>query len=71
MGLDFSKIATRARLAEGSYLAVQIPESLQTVWNWDEWAYNPSNGQIVNKAEPTKLVPYNYLVYSVSRYTEE
>lgn len=68
MGLDFSTIATRARLAEGSYLAVQIPESLQTVWDWSEWVYNPSNGQIVNKAEPTRLIPYNYLVYSVSRY---
>jgi len=36
MGLDFSHIATRARLAEGSYLAVQIPETIQTVWNWTE-----------------------------------
>jgi hypothetical protein len=68
MGLDFSTIATRARLAEGSYLAVQIPETLHTVWDWSEWIYNPANGQIVNKAEPTRLIPYNYLVYSVSRY---
>jgi hypothetical protein len=68
MGLDFSSIATRARLAEGSYLAVQIPETLQTVWDWSDWIYNPSSGQIVNKAEPTQLIPYNYLVYSVSRY---
>lgn len=70
MGLDFSSIATRARLAEGSYLAVQIPETLQTVWDWSEWMYNPANGQIVNKAESTRLIPYNYLVYSVSRYEE-
>ncbi|MFZ2405016.1 MAG: hypothetical protein WAW41_07755 [Methylobacter sp.] len=68
MGLDFSSIATRARLAEGSYLAVQIPETLQTVWDWGEWIYNPTNGQIVNRAEPTHLIPYNYLVFSVSRY---
>lgn len=68
MGLDFSAIATRARLAEGSYLAVQIPETLQTVWDWSEWVYNPANGQVVNKAEPTHLIPYNYLVYSVSRH---
>jgi len=68
MGLDFSAIAMRARLAEGSYLAVQIPETLQTVWDWSEWIYNPVNGQVVNKTEPTQLIPYNYLVYSVSRY---
>ncbi|MFX0197656.1 MAG: hypothetical protein ACFFCW_16170 [Candidatus Hodarchaeota archaeon] len=68
MGLDFSNIPTRARLAEGSYLAVQIPESYQTAWNWDEWVYNPSNGQVANKDNPTQLVPYNYLIFSVSRY---
>jgi len=37
LGLDFSAIPTRARLAEGSYLAVQIPESQQTVWDWYPW----------------------------------
>ncbi len=68
MGLDFSSIATRARLAEGSYIAVQIPETLETVWDWSEWIYNPANGQIVNKTEPTHLIPYNYLVFSISRY---
>jgi hypothetical protein len=67
LGLDFSAIPMRARLAEGSYLAVQIPESMQTVWDWDEWVFNPANGHVVNKAEPTQLIPYNYLVFSVSR----
>ena len=71
MGLDFSAIATRARLAEGSYIAVQIPDALQTVWRWDEWIYNPDAGQIVNKADPTQSIPYNYLVFSVSRYAGE
>jgi hypothetical protein len=68
MGLDFSNNAMGARLAEGSYIAVQIPESFQTVWDWSEWVYKPTNGQIVNKANPTSLIPYNYLVYSVSRF---
>jgi hypothetical protein len=67
LGLDFSPIPMRARLAEGSYLAVQIPEALQTVWDWNEWVFNPANGQVVNKAEPGQLIPYNYLVFSVSR----
>lgn len=61
----------RARLAEGSYLAVQIPETLRTVWDWDAWAFNRTNGQVVNKAEPTRLIPYNYLAFSVSRQDEQ
>jgi len=68
MGLDFSPIATRARLAEGSYLAVQIPETVHTVWDWNEWVYNPANGRVVNKDDPSQLIPYNYVVFGVSRY---
>lgn len=67
MGLDFSTIPTRARLAEGAYLAVQIPETLQAVWDWSQWVYNPGGGQVVNNADPTRLIPYNYIVFSVSR----
>jgi hypothetical protein len=36
LGLDFGSTATGARLAEGSYLAVQVPEAVQTVWDWEE-----------------------------------
>ena len=71
MGLDFSPIATRARLAEGSYLAVQIPETVHTVWDWNEWVYNPANGRVVNKDDPGQLIPYNYVVFGVSRYEGE
>jgi hypothetical protein len=68
MGLDFGSVPTGARLAEGAYLAVQIPEKLLTVWTWDDWIYNPSNGQIVSRADPTKLIPYNYVAFGVRRY---
>jgi len=68
MGLDFSSIAAGARLAEGSYLAVQIPETVHTVWDWNEWVYNPANGRVVNKEDPSQLIPYNYVVFGVSRY---
>ena len=67
-GLDFSRIAPRPRLAEGSYIAVQIPETLRTEWRWQEWGYDPVNGCIVNAREPSLLVPYNYFVVSVSRH---
>ena len=70
LGLDFTRVPTGARLAEGAYLAVQIPESFQSIWDWDEWAYNPANGQVVNRADPKQLIPYNYIVFGVSRYEE-
>ena len=68
MGLDFTNIATGARLAEGSYIAVQIPQTLQSVWEWSQWVYEPQRGQIVNKDVAGELIPYNYVVFSVSRY---
>jgi hypothetical protein len=68
LGLDFSTIPMRAHLAEGSYLAIQIPETFQTIWSWSEWVYDPANGQVVSKADPGQLIPYNYIVFSVSRY---
>jgi hypothetical protein len=68
LGLDFSSIPMRARLAEGSYLAVQVPETFLKVWDWQEWVYEPSSGHVVSREEPAKLIPYNYLVFSVSRY---
>ena len=68
LGLDFSAIPLGARLAEGAYLAVQISESFQPIWDWSEWVYNPSSGQVVKKANPQQLIPYNYLVFSISRY---
>ena len=68
MGLDFTKIAFRARLAEGSYLAVQIPEAAERVWDWDDWVYHPNSGQVVSRHDEAQLIPYNFLVFSVNRY---
>ncbi len=68
IGLDFSCTAMGARLAEGDYIAVQIPESLQRVWYWDDWIYEPKSGLIVSRSDPNTLIPYNYVVFGVSRY---
>ena len=68
MGLDFSAIPAGARLAEGAYLAVQIPETIEVLWSWDDWVYNPANGQVVNKADPQQLIPFNYVILGISRY---
>jgi hypothetical protein len=68
LGLDFSTISMNGRLAEGSYLAVQIPENQQVRWNWQDWVYDPGMDQVVKRADPQQLIPNNYLVFSVSRY---
>jgi hypothetical protein len=67
IGLDFSRNATSARLAEGSYIAAQIPETLEGTWDWDAWVFNRRNGQIVGRADPTVTFPYNYVTFGVSR----
>ena len=36
------------RLAEGSYIAVQIPQTMQRVWSWRDWGYDPANGHLVS-----------------------
>lgn len=71
MGLDFGGTTAGARLAEGDYLAVQIPQKMRLLWDWNEWAYNPENGQIVSKSDPARSIPYNYIVFGVSRYHGE
>jgi hypothetical protein len=65
LGLDFSTIAGRGRLAEGAYLAVQKPESIP--WDWTEWIYLSARGQVVHRNDYQKLIPYNYLVFGISR----
>jgi hypothetical protein len=71
MGLDFSTVAMRARLAEGSYIAVQIPQSHSIVWDWGDWVYQPSSGRIVRKDVPGETIPYNYLVFGLSKHGTE
>lgn len=70
MGLDFASNPFGARLAEGDYIAVQIPMKMRTIWSWEEWVYDPRTGEIVNIDDRNLLIPYNYLVFSISRYHE-
>ncbi|MEP0884628.1 hypothetical protein NDI49_24065 [Trichocoleus sp. ST-U3] len=70
MGLDFGTDPRYVRLAEGDYIAVQTPESMKLAWDWDEWVYDPSSGQVVNDYDRTELIPYNYIIFSVNRYEE-
>ena len=65
IGLDFDPVPGGARLAQGAYVAVQIPEEDEVAWDWQTWVYDPINGTIVKKDERQKLIPYNYIVFSV------
>jgi hypothetical protein len=67
MGLDFSAVVTRARLREGSYIAVQVPDS---GLDWNEWYYDPGSNHI-RKRSDNSVIPYNYIILGVSRYQKE
>jgi hypothetical protein len=70
MGLDFSANPTGFRLAEGSYVAVQVPDALSVAWDWNQWVYDPGTGHIVSVSNPAQLIPFNYIAIGVSRYTD-
>jgi hypothetical protein len=70
LGLDFTGVLPGARLAEGAYIAVQVPESLRAAWRWQDWAYQPADGRIVRADDPAQLIPYNYFVIGLSRMAE-
>jgi hypothetical protein len=66
LGLDFAAGAMGARLAVGEYLAVQVPSD--AALNWDEWNYSLQRGAIVSKKDQATTIPYNYVVFRVTRY---
>jgi len=68
LGLDFTSAALGVRLAEGNYLAVQAPS--ETTLSWDEWVFNPTNGAIVGKKNNMASIPYNYVVFRITRHEE-
>lgn len=68
LGLDFSNVPTRAHLRTGSYVVVQIPQNFTVIWDWNDWRFDPKSGQLVSAEDPLELVPYNYIVFGVSRY---
>jgi hypothetical protein len=71
LGLDFGGTPMGARLAEGDYIAVQVPEDSLIVWNWEDWVYVPQSGNIVSRSQKDLLIPYNFVVFGISQYHEE
>lgn len=68
LGLSLAEIPMSARLAEGTYLAVQIPEDQEHTWNWEEWVYLPTRGRIVKRQNEQQSIPFNYLAFGINRY---
>lgn len=70
IGLDFNNNPMGAQLAEGVYVAVQIPETLKRVWDWSDWVYDTNTGQIARDYSRDQLIPYNYVAFGISRYEQ-
>jgi hypothetical protein len=66
LGLDFSRQPARAALAEGTYVALQMPANLEQPWNWGDWLFL-TGGQIVRRANQAAPPPYNYVLFTVTR----
>ena len=67
LGLDFHQTLDHYRLSEGTYIVVQIPEKEIANWEWDQWQYQSTKGLVVNKNKHAMLIPYNYLILSISK----
>jgi hypothetical protein len=65
LGLDFGRTSTGARLARGSYVAVQMPSAFLRSWRWSDWSYDTSSAQILDPGD--RPLPLNYFVIGVSR----
>jgi hypothetical protein len=40
-----------------------------TLWRWSDWVYDPESGYVVKKDDPQQTIPYNYIVFGVSKYS--
>ena len=67
LGLGFGTGGVGARLAEGSYVAVQVPEGMSAGWYWEDWVYDPVRQRIMAADDLDEPIGFNYLVFSVNR----
>ena len=70
LGLDFETGALGARLAVGSYVAVQTPRADEIVWS--DWRFDAETGTIVRTnlapGEDPYALPYNDIVFRIRPY---
>ncbi|MBR9765703.1 MAG: hypothetical protein GYB53_19820 [Rhodobacteraceae bacterium] len=58
--------APGARLAEGSYVFLQVPQAVADVWHFDQWKWSSETNTIVSYENGQPLVA-NHFIVSVSR----
>jgi hypothetical protein len=72
LGLDFDEGAPGTRLAIGSYIVAQVRRANDIVWS--DWSYDTETGTIVRtnlaEGEEPYLLPFNAIVFRVSKYRE-
>lgn len=71
LGLDFTDVVTHARLARGSYIAMQVSDEAYATWDWSHWEYSRKAGRLVDTRGRNRNVPYNYITFGVSLYEGE
>jgi hypothetical protein len=49
LGLDLDDASTGARLAEGSYFALQVDDA--ATWDWSQWVWHPSRARLTKPAD--------------------
>ena len=52
-------------------IAVQIPESFQRVWRWEDWVYDPPSGLIVAASDPDQLIPLTEFLLDLDRQDKD
>lgn len=65
MGLYFDSISLRPKLAQGSYMAIQMPDP--DTFEWNQYSYNRHSGALRRKDRPNEDLRYNYFVFSISK----
>ena len=70
-GLDFDAHSGKYPLSEGLYIIVQVPGKDRSAWNWEQWGYQPTRGLVVNKKNPNRLIPYNYMTFIISKMEDK
>ncbi len=64
MGLYFDDIASHLKMSRGVYIAIQTSNPGE--FNWNQWHYNRSFGEIQSIDGTHKELPYNYFAFSIS-----
>lgn len=66
LGLDRTRSALGASLVAGNFIVAQVPRPAEI--DWSNYHFDPRTGTIVLKEDGARGLPYNYLVFRVTRY---